>query len=217
MAKILIIEDEEAISNLIRMSLTNAGYECVCALDGLAGADLLEVQEFDLVLLDIMLPKVDGYELMEYIASLGTPAIFLTARASVADRVRGLKMGAEDYLPKPFEIVELLARVETVLRRFHKAEDRLAYGDLEVDVRSLVVKKQGVPVKLTKKEFELFVLFLRNKNITLFRDLIYEKVWEKEFNGDTRTVDLHVQRLRRKLGLEKKIVAVYKVGYRLEA
>ena len=216
MTKILIVEDEKPISNLIDMSLTNAGYTCTCAYDGMQAADYLEQKTYDLVLLDIMLPKVNGYELMEYIRPMGIPVIFLTAKTSVVDKVKGLRLGADDYLAKPFEIIELLARVETVLRRYHKTEEVLEAGDLTIDVVSRVVKKNGEPISLTKKEFDLLVMFVQNRNIALFREKIYEQVWESEYMGDSRTVDLHVQRLRKKVGWEDKIKPVYKVGYRLE-
>lgn len=216
MLKILIVEDEKPISNLIKLSLTNAGYRCECVYDGLSAADKLEQADYDLILLDIMLPKVDGYELLEYIRPLGIPVIFITAKAAVADRVKGLKLGADDYLTKPFEIIELLARVETVLRRYHKTELKISIDDLEIDTQARVVKKNGKVVTLTNKEYELLLLFIQNKNIALFREKIYEKVWESEYMGDSRTVDLHVQRMRKKVGWEDKITAVYKIGYRLE-
>ena len=177
MTKILIVEDEKPISNLIDMSLTNAGYTCTCAYDGMQAADYLEQKTYDLVLLDIMLPKVNGYELMEYIRPMGIPVIFLTAKTSVVDKVKGLRLGADDYLAKPFEIIELLARVETVLRRYHKTEEVLEAGDLTIDVVSRVVKKNGEPISLTKKEFDLLVMFVQNRNIALFREKIYEHVW----------------------------------------
>ena len=216
MTKILIVEDEKPISKLIDMSLTSAGYACTCVYDGMAAADLLEEHRYDLVLLDIMLPGASGYELMDYIRPMDIPVIFLTAKTSVADRVKGLRLGADDYLGKPFEIIELLARVESVLRRYHKTEEVLEAGDLVIDVVSRVVKKNGEVVNLTKKEFDLLVMFVQNRNIALFREKIYEHVWESEYTGDSRTVDLHVQRLRRKVGWEDKIKPVYKVGYRLE-
>lgn len=216
MNKILIIEDEKAINELIRISLSDAGYLCKCAYDGLQGADLIEKESFDLILLDIMLPKIDGYELMEYIYPLNIPVIFLTAKADVKDRVKGLKMGAEDYIVKPFEIIELLARVETVLRRFDKVSRYLSVYDVSVDTLSRIVKKVNQVINLTVKEYELLLLFLQNKNIALFRDRIYELIWQENYRGDSRTVDLHVQRLRKKIGLEDKIVSVYKIGYRLE-
>lgn len=216
MNKILIIEDEKAINELIRINLSDAGYLCKCAYDGLQGADLIEKESFDLILLDIMLPKIDGYELMEYIYPLNIPVIFLTAKADVKDRVKGLKMGAEDYIVKPFEIIELLARVETVLRRFDKVSHYLSVYDVSVDTLSRIVKKGNQVINLTVKEYELLLLFLQNKNIALFRDRIYELIWQENYRGDSRTVDLHVQRLRKKIGLEDKIVSVYKIGYRLE-
>lgn len=163
-----------------------------------------------------MLPGIDGYSLLEQIKPTGTPVIFLTAKGSVADRVQGLRAGADDYLVKPFEIVELLARVETVLRRAGKTKDRLQIGDVTIDESSMQVTKAGQPVSLTKKEYELLLLFARNQNMALFRETIYERVWDGEYTGDSRTVDLHVQRLRKKLGWQDRLSAVYKVGYRLE-
>lgn len=216
MNKILIVEDEKLISDLIYMSLTDAGYDCVCAGDGEEAADLLEKESYDLILLDIMLPKVNGYELLAYIKPLGTPAIFLTAKGDVSDKVKGLKMGAEDYITKPFEIMELLARVETVLRRYNKTQQYLSVYDVTVDTLSRVVKKDDEVIKLTAKEYDLLLLFLQNKNIALFRDRIYETVWGDTYMSDSRTVDLHIQRMRKKLGLEEKLVPVYKIGYRLE-
>lgn len=216
MLRVLIVEDERPISELIRMSLTGAGYQCACVYDGLAAADILEQGTFDLILLDVMLPGVDGFELMEYIRPREIPVIFLTARGSVADRVRGLKLGADDYLVKPFEIIELLARVETVLRRYHKLDRTMEIGGLSIDVSSRTVTRDGAEIALTKKEFELLLLFARNPGIALYRETIYERVWESDYMGDSRTVDLHVQRLRRKVGWEEHLRAVYKVGYRLE-
>lgn len=217
MIKILIVEDEEPINNLIRMNLTKAGYQCKCAFDGQEAADMMAAEKFDLFLLDIMLPRINGYELLEYAQTLNTPVIFITAMGTVENKVKGLKKGADDYISKPFEIVELLARVETVLRRYNKAEKIIKILDIEVDTESRTVIQNGQQVILTLKEFELLLLFIRNKNIALYRDVIYESVWEGEDMGESRTVDLHVQRLKRKLHWENKIVAVYKVGYRLEA
>ena len=216
MIHVLIVEDEKPISNLIRMSLTKEGFLCTCAYDGAAAADLLEKNTYDLILLDVMLPEVDGFELMEYLAPLEIPVIFITARSAVKDRIKGLRLGADDYIVKPFEIAELLARVETVLRRYHKTENRIAVGDVVVDTQSRVVTRGGKIIPLTAKEYNLLILFLQNKNIALFRETIYERVWENEYMGDSRTVDLHVQRLRKKLGWQERIAAVYKVGYRLE-
>lgn len=212
MIRILIVEDEEPISDLIRMNLVKAGYHCKCAFDGNTAADILSQESFDLVLLDIMLPGINGWELLDYIKTLEMPVIFITAMGELDDRVKGLKSGADDYITKPFEIVELLARVETVLRRYNK----INILDVEIDIPSRVVMKNGKQIMLTLKEFELLLLFVRNKNIALYRETIYENVWESSYLGDSRTVDLHVQRLRKKLEWEDVIKAVYKVGYRLE-
>lgn len=217
MNKILIAEDEAPIANLIQTSLNDAGYRCIWAADGMVAANQLEREFFDLVLLDIMLPEIDGYEVLEYCKSLDVPVIFLTAKGSLHDRVKGLRLGAEDYITKPFELMELLARVETVLRRCGKTGRVLSLPpDIEIDTASRIVRKSGGAVSLTAKEYELLLLFVQNKNIALYRDRIYEKVWGEEFLGDSRTVDLHIQRMRKKLGLEKRLVAVYKIGYRLE-
>ena len=198
------------------MSLTAAGYHCDWVDNGLDAADAVEETRYDLILLDVMLPGSDGFELMEYFAPLHIPVIFTTARDSLKDRIKGLKLGADDYIVKPFEIAELLARVETVLRRCHKTDSLLSLDDVTVDTQSRVVTKAGQTVPLTAKEYNLLLLFLQNKNIALFRETIYERVWENDYMGDSRTVDLHVQRLRKKLGWQERIAAVYKVGYRLE-
>ena len=216
MMDILIVDDEKPICDLIDLNLSSAGYHCKAVQNGLEAIDLIEGEKFDLILLDIMLPGVDGYDIMEYIRPLGIPVIFITAKHEVKERVKGLRLGADDYLVKPFEVLELVARVEAVLRRYHEADQRLTAGDVVVDVEAHRVTKAGSPVELTNKEFGLLVLFMKNKNIALFRETLYEKVWEGEYFGDSRTLDLHVQRLRRKLGWEDSLVAVYKVGYRLE-
>ncbi len=215
MLKILIVEDEKPISDLIRLNLTKAGYECTTAFDGEVAADLLEDHTYDLILLDIMLPKINGYELMEYIRPMGIPVIFITAKNSLDDRMKGLTSGAEDYLVKPFEVVELLARINIVLRRYNKTETELSYKNLKIDTSNRTVTKGGTEVELTPKEFELITMFVRNLNITLYRERLYESVWETEWMGDTRTLDLHVQRLRRKLGLKDCLKSVYNTGYRL--
>lgn len=216
MIRILIVEDEKPISDLIRMNLFEAGYFCDCAFDGMTAVNMLDENEYDLILLDILLPEVDGYEVMEYVKPLEVPVIFLTAKASVDDRVKGLKLGADDYLVKPFEIVELLARVEAVLRRYNLSQSIIEIGSLTIDTKARIVKKENLEIPLTKKEYELLIFFIDNKNIALFREKIYEKIWGGDYMGDSRTVDLHVQRLRKKLGWEQLITAVYKVGYRLE-
>ncbi len=216
MIKILIVDDEKPICDLIDIQLSAAGYSCKIVQDGLKAIDMIEQENFDLILLDIMLPGADGYDIMEYIRPLKIPVIFITAKNAVKDRVKGLRLGAEDYLVKPFDVVELLARVEVVLRRYNKTQRLLTAGDVVVDTQARKVTRAGRQVVLTNKEYGLLVLFMRNKNVALFRETLYEKVWEGEYFADSRTLDLHVQRLRRKMGWENNLVAVYKVGYRLE-
>lgn len=216
MIRILVVEDEKPISNLIKLSLTKAGYHCTCVYDGMEAADLLETQIFDLILLDVMLPKVDGFELMEYIRPMGIPVIFITAKNSVNDRVKGLRMGAEDYIVKPFEIIELLARVDVVLRRYNKTSRILEVGGLTIDTQAMQVFRGDEEIALTKKEYDLLLLFARNAGTALYRETIYERVWGGEYVYGSRTVDLHVQRLRKKVGWEDRLQAVNKVGYRLE-
>lgn len=215
LAEILIVEDEINISNLIKMALSQHGHKTNCVFDGESCADILEKKHFDLVLLDVMLPKISGFELMDYIKSFDTPVIFITAKADVSNKVYGLNLGADDYITKPFNISELQARVDAVLRRYNKTQTKLNFGDITVDTDSRVVTKNNTAVDLTLKEYEILLLFIRNKNIALYREMIYERVWNEPYMGDTRTVDLHIQRLRKKLGLKNNIRSVYKVGYRL--
>lgn len=216
MIRILIAEDEEPIANLLQKNLSRAGYDCIWAPDGQKAADLMEREGIDLVLLDVMLPGINGYELMEYARELMIPVIFLTVLGTTKDKVKGLKMGADDYMTKPFEIVELLARVEAVLRRYHKTENRFQVFDILIDTASRQVTRNGEAIPLTMKEFDLLLLLVRNRNIALYRETIYENVWGGEYMGQSRTVDLHIQRLKKKLNWDSEITAVYKVGYRLE-
>ena len=216
MNRILVVEDDRHISELVKVNLSDAGYFCICAYDGQQVIDLLDHQSIDSMILDVMLPYICGFDLMEYIRPLHIPVIFLTAKSDVNDRVKGLKLGGEDYIVKPFEIIELLARVETVLRRYHKLSRYLYIDDICVDTLSRKVTKSGELINLTHKEYDILLLFLQNKNIALFRERIYETIWHEMYLEDSRTVDLHIQRVRKKCGLEDRIVSVYKIGYRLE-
>ena len=216
MPDILIVEDDDAIADLLCMNLSAEGYRCTCAGDGLKGMDFFERGSFDLILLDIMLPGLDGYALLEQIKPAGTPVIFLTAKGAVEERIRGLKAGADDYLSKPFQVGELLARVEAVLRRRMPGSQVLRLGDVTVRTDSRQVDKDGHPVTLTAKEFDLLAELLQNRNIALRRDRLYEKVWGEPFLGETRTLDSHIQRLRKKLGWENRIKTIFRIGYRLE-
>ena len=215
--KILVVEDDLALSAGLCFELDAGGYLTVAAYTVRKAVQLLENEEFALVLLDVNLPDGNGFELCREIKNKKQqlPVIFLTALGSTEHKVKGLRMGADDYLPKPFEIVELLARVEAVLRRYHKTETMIQVNNVTIDTASHRVTLDGEEIYLTPKEFDLLLLFARNKNRALYRETIYETVWGGEYMGQSRTVDLHVQRLKKKLHWEEMIVAVYKVGYRL--
>ena len=180
MIRILAVDDERPITELLRLSLGRAGYSCVCAYDGIEAANLIEKEPFDLILLDIMLPGIDGFELMDYIRTTGIPVIFLTAKNAVSDRVKGLRMGAEDYIVKPFDVLELLARVDGVLRRHGKLQTVLQVGGLEINTLSMQVTRGGAEIALTRKEYELLLLFARNVGVVLSKNTIYEQVWGGE-------------------------------------
>ena len=216
MIRILVVDDEKPIANYIKLTLKQAGYWVDCAFDGMTALEKAEQVNYDLFLLDVMLPEIDGFSLMEYLAPKEVPVIFLTAKGGVQDRVKGLRLGAEDYIVKPFDVMELQARVEVVLRRYKKTEEVLHVQDIEVATRSMQVTKAGVEISLTRKEYELLLLFIRNPNTALYRETIYERVWGGELEYGSKTVDLHVQRLRKKLGLGEELQAVNKVGYRFE-
>lgn len=214
MNKILIVEDEMSIADMTKLCLTKNGYFCEIANDGLTAAKKIEDGGYDLILLDIMIPGIDGYELIDYIKQFKIPVIFVTAKTSVSDRVKGLKLGAEDYISKPFDLLELTARVETVLRRYHKTDRFLEAGKIKIDTLYRTVAVDGKSITLPKKEYDLFLYLVRNKNIALYRETIYEQVWQEPYMGNTRTVDLHINRLKKKLNLDTEIEAIYKVGYR---
>ena len=187
----------------------------ILATDGEEGRDALESGMWDLVLLDLMLPKISGYELLDFIKRLGTPVIIISAMNEVNDRIRGLKMGADDYVCKPFQVGALIARVESVLRRTAKPKDEIIIGDVEVKLDSRTVIKAGELVPLTTKEFDLLDTLIRNRNIALTREYLYESVWREDYLGQTRTLDNHIQRIRKKLGWEDLIQTVFRIGYRL--
>lgn len=217
MNKILVVEDELPIAQMVKMCLSKNGYICETANDGITASEKIENNRYDLILLDIMLPDMDGYELIEYIKEYDMPVIFVTAKTSVSDRVKGLKLGAEDYISKPFDLEELLARIETVLRRFHKSEEILEVGKLKINTVEHTVFLNGESVALPAKEYDLLLYLVRNKNIALYRETIFEQVWQEPYYGNTRTIDLHIQRLKKKLDLDDAIETIYKVGYKFRA
>lgn len=214
MNRILVVEDEKSIAEMIKMCLAKNGYHCEIAHNGLIASEIIERNRYDLILLDIMLPDMDGFELIEYIKQFNIPVIFVTAKNAVTDRVKGLRLGAEDYIIKPFDLQELIARIETVLRRFDKTKTVLEIGKIRIDTSSRTVHSNGSEVSLSAKEFDLLLYLIRNKNIALRRETIYENVWNEPYYGDTRTVDLHIQRLKKKLQLGDAVEAIYKVGYK---
>ncbi len=216
MTNILIVEDEKPISDMMKLSLTKSGYICSCVYDGMDALDAIEQRCPDLVLLDIMLPEIDGYEILNYIRPLKIPVIFITAKGELPDKVKGLKMGAEDYIVKPFEIVELLARIEVVLRRYGKLDRMIEFGDLIIDTDSMRVSRNGSYIELTNKEYSLLLLFVQNPNLVLYREVIYERIWGGDYPCGSRTIDLHIQRLRKKVSWEDRLVSIRGIGYRLE-
>ena len=211
---LLIIEDDEAIKDGLKYCLEHEGYNVDVASNGESA--LKKLDNINLILLDVNLPDYNGFELFKKIKEThDIPIIFLTANDYETSIVMALDMGADDYITKPFNISELQARVDAVLRRYNKAKTKLSFKNIVIDTNSRIVTKNGVQIDLTLKEYEILLLFVRNKNIALYREMIYERVWNEPYMGDTRTVDLHIQRLRKKLDLKDNIQSVYKVGYRL--
>lgn len=218
MIQILIVEDDVNISKMLAATLAIGGYGYAQCDDGLEAVERITAGNYDLILLDVMLPGADGFAVLDTIRARGceTPVIFLTALGAVADKVKGLRGGAEDYIVKPFEAVELLARIEVVLRRAGKSEMRLRYDDIRVDIERHTVTKAGAPVVLTPKEFDVLVFFMRNVDVAITREQLLSNIWAYNYTGESRTVDIHVQQVRRKLGLQGKLITIPKLGYRLE-
>ena len=212
---ILIVEDEKNIVDILRFNLQREGYRTVEAYDGADGLEKARKENPDLILLDVMLPGVDGFTLMDYIAPTGTPVIFLTAKATVEDRVRGLRLGAYDYIVKPFAPPELLARVEGLLRHTGRRAATLQAFDAVIDPDNHIVTQNGTRVELTPREFDLLLALVRARGQLLYREALYERVWGLDSNAGPRTVDIHIHRLRKKLHWDNKIVTVPKVGYKL--
>ena len=214
MARILIVEDEKAINDLIKRSLTLVGHECEQVYNGLDAIELISSRPYDLVILDIMLPGASGYEVIGEIKD--TPVIFLTAKAKLEDRLTGLRLGADDYIVKPFEMLELIERVNAVLRRTKAEPTVFEFDDISVDLVGKRVTKAGAEVSLTPKEYELLAALIAHRNVALSREKLIYLVWTYDYEGNDRTVDTHIRRLRQKLGLENRLKTVYKLGYRLE-
>lgn len=216
MAKILVAEDEDKINELICRNLQLVGHTVESALDGDEALAMIENGRYDLALLDVMMPGLSGFDIAQQIGGK-LPIIFVTARDGLSSRLSGLNLGADDYITKPFEILELVARVKAVLRRTHKQETSFALGDILIEFDTHRVLKNGAEITLTPKEFELLETLVVNRNLALSRDKLLDLVWGYDFDGDIRTVDVHIQRLRSKLQLKNEITTVYKLGYRLNA
>lgn len=216
METILIIEDEEPIRELIKLNLSLVGYKILEGADGYEGLEHIKNEKIDLVLLDLMLPGIDGFEILPELIKKNIPTIILTAKDGLKDKVKGLEMGADDYITKPFEAIELLARVKAVLRRSGKENSVITFDNITINLDQHKVYKDGKEVELTYKEFELLRLLAENMGMVMSREKLLQLVWDYDYEGYTRTVDMHIQRLRTKLGTDK-IKTIYKVGYRLEA
>lgn len=215
--RILVVEDDTAISELICMNLEVTGYEVVPVLDGNEVEGTLEKEEdFDLALLDIMLPSKDGFELLGVMKKYGIPVIYITAKADVNSKIKGLRSGAEDYIVKPFEVLELLVRVEKVLERTGKQKEIIQVKDLEIHLSEHKVTRNGQTVSLKPMEYDLLVLLAKNKNVAFTREQMLNEVWGSNYLGETRTIDVHIGQLRRKLDLSDVIKTIPKIGYRLE-
>lgn len=214
MAKILIVEDEKAINDLVKFNLELVGHICSQVFDGESGLEEALKRKYDLIILDVMLPKCSGFEIMESIE--GTPVIFVTAKSATQERIKGFRLGADDYITKPFDIVELVERVKAVLRRTKADAKCFAFDDIRIEFDNRRVYKAGQEVLLKPREFDLLEVLINNRNLALSREKLLQLVWEYDFEGDTRTVDVHIQRIRQKLGISDRIQTVYKTGYRFE-
>ncbi|MEG0416159.1 MAG: response regulator transcription factor [Erysipelothrix sp.] len=212
---ILVVEDDLKVQRLIEKTLLEAKYTVTCANNGEEAANYVENLKFDLIILDVMLPIYSGYELMPQINAYDIPVLMLTALTSIDDKIKGYDLGVEDFLSKPFEIAELLARVKVIQRRVFKQPNELTYRNISIDLKSQSVCLKKNPISLTPMEYKLFIFLVENQGVALSRDYILDTVWETETEL-TRTLDLHIQRIRRKLSLEKEIRTIFRYGYILE-
>ena len=217
MIRILIVEDDPTIAKTIEATLSIAGYQSKICTDGNTAVHMACTESYDLILLDVMLPGQDGFSVIEHIRHREIPVIFITAKQDVADKVHGLHLGAEDYIVKPFESLELLARIEVVLRRYHRGASSYQYENITVDLEQHRVTANNKEISLTPKEFDMLLFFVQHLDMAISRERLLAQVWGYEFEGETRTVDIHVQQLRKKLGLSDKLKTIPKLGYRLES
>lgn len=216
MYTILIVEDDPAISDLLHMNLTLSGYACDCAMDGRKALQAIQDQQYDLALLDIMLPELDGFELFPHMQQKHIPVIYISAKNEITDRVRGLRLGAEDYLVKPFDILELLVRIEKVISRTHSSPEEFTIAGVTVNEIRRTVRSGGVDIKLKPMEYALMLMFMKHPGVVFSREQLLHEVWGDDYYGETRTVDSHIAVLRKKLNWADSIVTVHRIGYRLE-
>ncbi len=215
--RLIIVEDDKGISDTIALNLRYVGYDFKVFENGNdAAAYLEEDHAFDLALLDIMLPGIDGFELFSHMERYNIPVIYMTAKTDSESEVRGLRDGAEDYIVKPFEVVTLLVRIEKVLERTGRLNRVYRFHDIVVDTGNRALTKRGETIELPPLEFDVFAILIKNKNRTVSRERILNEVWGEDYFGDTRTVDVRVANIRKKLGLGEEIRTISKVGYRLE-
>lgn len=217
MIKILIVEDDPNIAKLMEATVAIGGYDSEVCSNGSEAFEKIERTNYDLILLDVMLPDMSGFEIMKKRTNTESPVIFITAKQELTDKVRGLRLGAENYIVKPFEAMELLARIEVILRRVKRTERVYHYGDISVNVEEHTCKCGGEEVYLTPKEFEVLVFFIQHKDVAISRDRLLAAVWGFEYEGESRTIDIHIQQLRKKLNLKDRLVTIPKLGYRLES
>lgn len=213
MAKILIVEDDKHINELIKRNLSLLGHNCISCYDGKSALKYLYGEDYDLILLDVMLPEISGFELMRKLDK--ETVIFVTAKGELEDKLQGLSLGAQDYIVKPFEMLELIARVNVVLHRQHKDSKIFQLGNTRVDLQQHRVTRNGEEVLLTPREFRLLEVLIQNRNIALSREKLLELAWGFDYQGETKTVDVHIQKLRKKLNWETEIKTIQKFGYRL--
>ena len=215
--RILIVEDDSSIADSVALNLKYVGYEYMVFDDGRKAADYLAADHaFDLALLDIMLPGLDGFELFSYMEKYNIPVIYMTAKTDSESEVRGLRDGAEDYIVKPFEMVTLLVRIEKVLARTGKLSHIYRFLDIVLDQENRTVTKAGEEISLPPMEFDVLSMLIRNKNRTVSRERLLNEIWGEDYFGDIRTVDVRVANIRKKLGFTDEIRTIPKIGYRLE-
>lgn len=216
--KILVVDDEKLIREVIKEYCYNEHYDVSLANDGEEALELINKEKFDLIVLDVMMPKLDGFSLCKQIKDKNIPIIILSARTDEFDKLTGFDLGIDDYVTKPFSPKELMARIRAILKRHKKMEDKFIYKTLVVDFKAHNIIIDGISIKFTPKEYDLLVYFINNANIALTREILLDKIWGYSFFGDDRTIDTHVKMLRNTLGKYRTlIVTVRGVGYKFEA